>query len=268
MDPAARICARLLYSGTAPRAELADLDFAEPRAEVERRLASVGLALASSVYSDHVGIRLSEEVVADPAFDAASNLGLGADGCALLVVLWARLVLQKRAAAETHELPGQVALLPGEQARAAREHEPSVRLATLLREFGPVLGSATHVKALVSQLRRLGFVLSRGEEIRAGPLLELGLDGERMLAFIRRSGVLEQVRREGEESHGEAPESAEAQLLRVLAELGGPASIAEIAARTSERRERLRGLLRELIEAGRVVKIGDRGQTRYRLEGK
>ena len=57
MDEVAVICARLLREGAVPRAELVALDHTEVRADVERRLASVGLVLATSAYSDHVGLR-------------------------------------------------------------------------------------------------------------------------------------------------------------------------------------------------------------------
>ena len=53
--------------------------FPEIRGEVERRLGDVGLTLATSAYSEHVGLRLLPDVSADAAFDSASNLGLKAD---------------------------------------------------------------------------------------------------------------------------------------------------------------------------------------------
>src|SRR5262245_25966939 len=119
MDEATGICARLLREGTVPRAALPDLDFAEVRSEVERRLAAVGLVLATSAYSEHVGLRLAPEVTGE-SFDAASNLGLRSDACALLVILWARLVLQKRTAVETREVPGQASMFAGEAAQRFR----------------------------------------------------------------------------------------------------------------------------------------------------
>jgi hypothetical protein len=186
LDAAALLCARLLRAGAVPRAELPDLDFPEVRREVERRLEAVGLVLATSAYSDHVGIRLSPAVTADAAFDSASNLGLRSDACALLVILWSRLVLQKRTAADTRELPGQSALFAGEQAEAARSFRPSVQLEALVREFRPILGGRSRILSLVTQLRRLRFLSGQGEAIEAGPLLELGIDGERMVGFIRR----------------------------------------------------------------------------------
>src|SRR3954463_61571 len=116
MDTATLLCARLLRAGAVTRAELPDLDFPEVRREVERRLAAVGLVLATSAYSEHVGIRLAAEVTGDSAFDAAPTRGLRADACALLVILGARLVLQKRTAADTRELPGQGEVFPDAQA--------------------------------------------------------------------------------------------------------------------------------------------------------
>ena len=268
MNPAVLICARLLREGSVPRAELPELDHADVRHDVERRLESVGLVLATSAYSEHVGLRLSAEVTADSAFDAASNLGLRADACALLVVLWARLVLQKRTAADTRQVPGQASLLPGEQADAARRFSPQVRLETLYREFGAALGSRTHIKMLVTQLRRLDFIGGIGEVIEAGPLLELGIDGERMIAFIRRR-VLADLLERGPERAGEqgagGDDDAGAQVVEVLRRLGGSAGMRELTQETGERPPRLREILREMEAAGRLTRTGARFSTRYHL---
>lgn len=261
MDEAARICARLLREGAVPRTELQALDHLEVRREVEERLERVGLVLATSAYAQHVGLRLSPAITADTAFDAASNLGLHADHCALLTILWARLVLQKRTAVDTEEAPGQRSLLPGDRADEVRQFTPSVRVETLVREFGKVLGSRTHIKALVSRLRALGFLAGHGESIEPGPLLELGIDGERMIAFIRRGVLADLVARKNEPTA--VDDGAEAQVLRVLGELNGGAAMAELARATGERPDRLRRILRDLIAAGRVRKVGERTTTRY-----
>jgi hypothetical protein len=265
MNEAALVCSRLLREGTVARAELAALDHPDIRHEVERRLEAVGLVLATSAYSDYVGVRLSTEVAADTAFDAASNLGLRADACALLVILWARLVLQKRTAADTRQVPGQVSLLPGEQAAAARSFTPQVRLETLFREFGDTLGSRTHIKGLVSQLRRLGFLGGHGEVIEAGPLLELGLDGERMIAFVRRKVIAELLARGAGAAETPADDGVEGQILEVLARLGGNAAMKDLVRETSLRPERLRELLRGLVAAGRLERRGELFHARYYL---
>src|ERR1700741_4229561 len=101
IDSAILICARLLRAGAVPRAELPDLAF--------------------------------PEVTADAAFDAASNLGLRSDACALLVILWARLVLQKRTVADTRELPGQGEMFTGERTATARGFRPRPRLGGVVR---------------------------------------------------------------------------------------------------------------------------------------
>jgi uncharacterized membrane protein len=279
MDEATRICARLLREGSVPRAALPDLDFPEVRHEVERRLQGVGLVLATSVYSDHVGIRLAPEVTADTAFDAASNLGLRSDACALLVILWARLVLQKRTAAETREVPGQSALFAREQAAAARGFRPRVRLEALVREFRPVLGGRSRIQSLVTQLRRLGFLAGLGEQIEAGPLLELAIDGERMVAFLRRevlAKLLAERERSSEDKEDSPGEAALAEkdllaglggrVLEALARLGGSAAMGDLARLTEAPASRLRRILRDLEAAGRVRRTGERASARYHLE--
>lgn len=281
MDEATRICARLLREGSVPRVALPDLDFPEVRHEVERRLGGVGLVLATSVYSDHVGIRLAPEVTADTAFDAASNLGLRSDACALLVILWARLVLQKRTAAETREVPGQSALFAREQAAAARGFRPRVRLEALVREFRPVLGGRSRIQSLVTQLRRLGFLAGHGEQIEAGPLLELAIDGERMVAFLRRevlAKLLAERERPGqgmedmEDGPGEAAPVEQdllaglgGRVLEALARLGGSAAMGGLARLTEAPASRLRRILRDLEAAGRVRRTGERASARYHL---
>lgn len=277
MDEAARICARLLREGSVPRAELPDLDFPDVRSEVERRLQAVGLVLATSVYSEHVGLRLSPEVTADSAFDAASNLGLRSDACALLVILWARLVLQKRTATETRELPGQSALFTREQAAAARGFRPRVRLETLVREFRPVLGGRSRIQSLVTQLRRLGFLAGHGEQVEAGPLLELAIDGERMVAFLRREVLAKLIAdRERPAAESGAPATAEegpaaalsplaARLVEAIGRLGGSAGMGDLARMTDAPASRLRRILRDLEAAGRVRCTGERASTRYHL---
>jgi hypothetical protein len=187
MNDTAHICSRLIVTGTLPRTSLPELDHPQIRAEVEKALAACGLSLASSAYSEHWGIQLSAETGDATVLDTPTNLGLGADACALLTVLWARLALQSRTAEDTHSAPGQQpSLLSETRAQEAREYRPSVRLQTLEGEFGKQLGGKTRLRCLLSQLRRLGFVSYRiFDDISAGPLMELGIDGERMTSFIR-----------------------------------------------------------------------------------
>lgn len=262
MNEATRICARLLRAGALPRAEVPGVDVPETRREVEKRLRGVGLVLATSPYSDHVGIRLAPEMAADPAFEAASNLGLRADACALLVVLWVRLVLARRG--EEPKAP-----LSGTDENQGKIR-PQVRLDTLARELRPLLGDRRHIRDLVSQLRRLCFLAGQGEVIEAGPLLELGIDSDRMIAFLR-GGVLEGLLKESERSsrrpEGDGMAGFAAQVLEILRRLGGSAGMTELVRETGAPASRLRIVLRSLTESGHVRRSGERRSSRYHLAG-
>lgn len=248
MNQAIRICARLLRAGALPLADVPGIELPEVRREVERRLRSVGLVLATSLYSGHVGIRLAPEMASDPAFEAASNLGLKADACALLVVLWVRLVLPRSQAREktSEALPAQV------------------RLDTLARELRPLLGDRRRIRDLVSQLRRLNFLSGAGEVIEAGPLLELGIDGERMIAFLR-GGVLADLLKERAERGAKGADAS--QVLEVLQRLGGSAEMTDLVRETGAPASRLRIVLRSLAERGQVLRTGERRSARYHLAG-
>lgn len=250
MNDAIRICTRLLRAGVVPRVDVPGLDVPQLLRDVERRLRTVGLVLATSSWSDYVGLRLAPEVAADPAFAAASNLGLRPDACALLVFLWVRLVLP-------------------EHQPAPHDTRPQVRLDFLARELRPLLGDRRRIRALVAQLRRLNFLTGEGEVIEAGPLLELGIDGDRMIAFLRGgvlAGFLEDAkrgRRAGEEAAGLAAFSA--QVLTVLRNLGGSAGMTELVHATGAPASRLRLALRSLAYSGAVRRTGERRSTRYHL---
>jgi hypothetical protein len=181
------ICALLIASGWVRRNDIRDLEHPQIRTEVEARLRSCGLSLATSAYSDYYGLRLASEVCDATVLDAPTNLDLSRDACALVTVLWARLALQRRTAEDTHDAPAmQPSVLPQQRGEQARSFIPSVRFETLVQEFGSRLGGRTRVRSLLSRLRRLGFIhYHHLDDIQAGPLLELGIDGEKMIAFIR-----------------------------------------------------------------------------------
>jgi hypothetical protein len=205
MNDAVRICTRLVTTGPIRREDLLELDHPQIRAEVEQNLRSCGMCLATSAYSDYYGLQLVPEIADATVLDAPTNLGLGANACALLTILWARLALQHRTAEDTQGVPNeQIPLLPQQRRNQAKNFQPSVRFETLAREFGEQLGGRTRLHVLVSQLRRLGFLSYRKlDEIQAGPLLELAIDGERMISFIR-SRVLGQLLTQSKPADGKS----------------------------------------------------------------
>lgn len=267
-DEVALTCARLLREGVVPRSELVALDYQDVRADIEHRLGQVGLTLATSAFSEYVGLRLGPEVASAKHFESASNLGLNADACALIVILWARLVLQKRTAEERHEVPGQAALLPDDQREAARQFTPQVQMEAIAQEFGRVLGAKSHIKTLIGQLRKLQFLAGHGETVEAGPLLELGVDGEKMISFIRRgvlSQLLEEKKADAEDGNADNTGGVLSSVLHVLRERGLPMNLGEITQATGQPKEVLRELLQLQVKAGRLQKLGQRRSTRYQL---
>lgn len=265
MSDATEICARLLREGTVARGDLADLDLPEVRIEVERRLGDVGLVLATSAYSDHVGIRLAPDIVSRSEFDAASNLGLRSDACALLAILWFRLVLRKRTVIEERAAPGQASLVPEDRVSAARSFDPEVRIETIFREFETVFRSRTNLLRLVAQLRNLGFLKVRaGRFLQPGPLLELAIDGEKMMAFVRTRVLGDLLATKTEEAAQVPSVDPEDQLFSQISKMGGDCQVSELSAATGQPPRLLRILLKHLIEEGRVEKLGERGETHYK----
>lgn len=269
MDDIAKICARLIAAGVVPRSELRALEHAAVRVDVEARLRACGLDLATSAYSDHVGLRLAADVSDETVLDAASNIGLRADECALLAVLWARLALQRRTVEDTRTVPlAQPSLLPEDAARDARNFVPSIHQETLYNEFGAQLGGRTRVKQMLAHLRRLGFIQYRSlDAIEPGPQLELGIDGERMVSFIRTRVLGDLLAAHTQAATAEAvrPKTDADLVVDVLAASMMPLSFGDIRERTQFTAGHLRRVLDELRAAGCVEMDGQRASARYRL---
>ena len=182
------LTARLLAQRWLPRNDklvrraLVDETF---RLELDRRLADVGLRLLDNPYAAHVGVALEAEL-AEPVFGAgreyaASNMGLTRDEIALLVILWALIVLPKRERQVTRRErvdDGQTDLFGGDKPVAHGDAvSGTLTEASLIADFGPRLGGRTKVRNfMLGKLARLGFVERRNGLISEGPLLDLALD--------------------------------------------------------------------------------------------
>lgn len=154
------------------------------------RLAACGMELVEHPYADHVCLRIRRELE-QPVFGAedqwlSNNLELKRDQMALLVVLWAMLILPKRSRqierkdeASTQRQSEMFAAdtpLP-----TAAELDISIAEATLLADFGDRLSGRTRVRNFgLPVLSRHGFIERRDGRIYEGPLLDLVLDYNRM----------------------------------------------------------------------------------------
>jgi len=212
-DLAARLIARLLALRTLPREDpearrlLIDAGF---RDEVETRLAASGLRLLAQPFAAHIAVALAREHEA-AVFEQndawqASNIGLPKDAAALLVIVWALIILPKRErqlaseAAQTdaqNELFETVKLTP-----ATHEASRGIPENVLLEDYGKLLGGKARLQQFaLPQLSRLGFIERRNKVIHEGPLLDLAFDyaefAPRILEgalsdLLKQRGVLEE----------------------------------------------------------------------------
>ncbi len=154
------------------------------------RLAACGLELVEHPYADHVCLRI-RRALEQPVFGAEDrwlpdNLDLKRDQMALLVVLWALLILPKR----SRQIERKTQISTQRQSEmfaadkplpSAAELDISIAEATLLADFGERLGGRTRIKNFgLPVLSRLGFIERRDGRIHEGPLLDLVLDYNRM----------------------------------------------------------------------------------------
>lgn len=155
------------------------------RRELDRRLDELGLQLIDNPYAAHIAVALKPDML-EPVFGAqreyaASNLGLTRDEIALLVILWALLILPKRERQITRQTlddDGQADMFGAER---PLRHDGSVAgtltEASLLADFGALLGGKSRVKNfMLGKLARLGFIERRNGILHEGPLLDIAID--------------------------------------------------------------------------------------------
>ena len=208
-DPASRLIARLLALRYLPREDaeirrlLIDSSF---RDEVEQRLAASGLRLLAQPFAAFVGIALTRECES-AVFEQndtwqASNIGLPKDAVALLVILWALIILPKRErqlTGETEqqetqsELFGNVKLTP-----LAHEASRGIPENVLLEDYGKLLGGKARIQQFaLPQLSRLGFIERKNKVIHEGPLLDLAFDYAEMAPRILNGALADLLKQRG-----------------------------------------------------------------------
>ena len=184
--------AKLIASRYLPREDnavsrlLVDLGF---RQEVEANLAACGLRLLDHPFAAYVAVALMREtegaVFDDGEQWQASNIGLPRDATALLVVLWALIILPKRerqlgreAADGQGDMFGNIVKAVGDGAsRGITEN-------VLLEDFGKLLGGKSKLVMNLGALKKLNLVEQRNKVIYEGPLLDLVFDYAEMAPRI------------------------------------------------------------------------------------
>jgi hypothetical protein len=196
-DETASLVTRLLAQRWLPRddaqARKALLDEAF-REDLDRRLEAVGLELREHPYAAYIGLavaRKSERAVFGGSDSWISNtMQLDRDGVALLVVIWALIVLPKRqrqverqeveAAASQSQMFAEAKPIPRDPTIS-----PVIAERTLFADFGDKVGGKMRFGMLIGTLAKLGFIVRKrgdgpdGRLIAEGPLLDLAFDYER-----------------------------------------------------------------------------------------
>lgn len=194
----ARLLAHRYVARTDPVAKRALVDPAF-REAVESRLEEVGLVLLENPYAEYIAVALKkdlEEFVfgTDDGW-ISNNMGLPRDAIALLVILWALIILPKRekqiARNEENDVE-QTDMFGMEKSAVVTEVSPSLSEDAVYADFGKQLGGKMRFTTNLGQLTRLGFINRRNKVIQEGPLLDLMLDYATLAPRII-EGALKQV---------------------------------------------------------------------------
>lgn len=194
----ARLLAHRYIERTDPVAKRALVDPAF-REAVEARLNEVGLVLLENPYAQYIAVALKKEleefVFATDEGWLSNNMGLPRDAIALLVILWALIILPKREHQIAHNAPTaveQIDMFGGEITKAAAAFSPSISEEAVYADFGKQLGGKMRFTTNLGQLTRLGLITRRNKVIQEGPLLDLMLDYATLAPRII-EGALKQV---------------------------------------------------------------------------
>lgn len=200
---ARQLTAKLIAQRYLPRDDkavrrlLVDLTF---RQEIEANLAACGLRLLDHPFANHVAVALIREAEA-AVFDEgevwqASNIGLPRDAIALLVVLWALIILPKRERQLGREAAdGQGDMFGNVVKAVGNDVSRGIAENVLLEDYGKLLGGKARISNFaLPQLARLGLIERKNKVIYEGPLLDLVFDYAEMAPRILQGALGDLIR--------------------------------------------------------------------------
>lgn len=210
---AQQLTAKLIAQRYLPRDDktvrrlLVDLTF---RQEIEANLAACGLRLLDHPFAGHVAVALIREaegaVFDDGEVWQASNVGLPKDAIALLVVLWALIILPKRERQLGREATdGQGDMFGNVVKAVGDEVSRGIAENVLLEDYGKLLGGKARVSNFaLPQLARLGLIERKNKIICEGPLLDLVFDYAEMAPRILQGALGDLIRAQAGANNAEA----------------------------------------------------------------
>lgn len=198
----AELLTRRYLLRTHPRVKRALVD-AELFTQIEQRLAQVGLRWVDNVYADHVSLALlpavQTGVLGEAGLNANNNLELPRDAVALLVVLWALIILPKRERQTSRveaEMPQNELFAGTKPLPTSKTVSPMLSYKALLEDYGTQLGKKMRLDGNLKLLERHGFILRRQDEIMEGPLLDVLLDYDVLAPRILNGALADVLARE------------------------------------------------------------------------
>ncbi|WP_269531820.1 hypothetical protein [Chitinimonas sp. BJYL2] len=210
MDQALNILlARLMVQRFIPRRDplarraLLDEHFREA---LEARLDECGMRLLENPYAEHIAIGLKPEmeewVFGEGENWLSNNMGLPRDAIALLVVVWALIILPKRErqitrAASSGDTQTDMFGAGKPITTHGEEVAPGVPEDAIYADFGKKLGGKTRFSTNLGQLAKLGFIVRRNKMIYEGPLLDLVLDYAKLAPRIIDGALAEVLKLSG-----------------------------------------------------------------------
>lgn len=167
---------------------------------VSARLKAVGLEIVTHVYTDYVSVKArrdSEQDIFnhDGKSYMASNISLSRGAIALLVIIWAKIVMPKRQMQRERVSPtddGQNHLFAESKAIPKERDMVVIDEKTLYADFAEKLGGKTKIGAYLSELARADLISRKDKQILEGPLLDTIIDYP-ILAERIMNGALESI---------------------------------------------------------------------------
>ena len=180
----------------AVRRLLVDLSF---RQKVESNLAACGLKLLDHPFAAYIAVALMRDtesaVFDDGAQWQSSNINLPKDAVALLVVLWALIILPKRERQlGRKEEDGQSELFGNIVKAVGDDVSRGIAENVLFEDFGQLLGGKGRIGFMLPQLSRLGLIERKNKVICEGPLLDLVFDYAEMAPRIINGAIGDLIR--------------------------------------------------------------------------
>lgn len=184
------------------------------RESLEHKLAEMGLMLLENPYAEYIAVGLKPEmndwVFGEGENWLTNNMGLPRDAVALLVVLWALIILPKRERqiARAEEVGDSQSDMFGaaKPITHGEEVSPGVPEDAVYADFGKKLGGKMRFASNLVQLARLGFVVRRNKMIHEGPLLDLMIDYSKLAPRIIDGALAEVLQLSSVEVHEEVAE--------------------------------------------------------------